>query len=386
MQAFLSTIGTFLERIKNYVPVTMLLVFVGVEFFSKYVQYQGHETLVQKWVKAAFLLFFAAAIVYKYVLNSTRIKQLLLLLILFCVGQFVITPMFSAYNLTTFSRYLFPVILFIYFTSYEVDARARQALFKAFEWFLVINFILLLAGLMFDPYVLKTYTGDRFGYNGLLLTSSTSTYVYYLALGYFYFVYKTNMFKNWRFWVVVLSCLLVGTKSLYLGLALFAILVVFDSPFKYKKLLLISGTVLALIGLYYILYQVPQFSQIREQDGIVSALLSYRDRLFLEQTLPYVNEHWGFVNYLFGGVSDFTLRSQMDFIDLFFFWGLLGAIVYLITYLRAYFSFALQRVHWHFFICLGLIVFVAGNFFTYTSIPLYLVIIREAIISQKSTH
>ncbi|MEP2991801.1 MAG: hypothetical protein ABJN85_09260 [Gilvibacter sp.] len=375
-----------MTRIQNYVPVVMLLVFVSVEFFSKYTQYQGHQTDVQKIVKAIFLVFFAAAILYDLKSNSVRIKQLILLFVLFCVGQYFVTPMFSNYNLTTFSRYLFPIFLFTYLIGFRPNAVGRKRLFLAFEWFLVINFALLLVGLFFEPYVLKTYTGDRFGYNGVLLTSSTSTYVYFAALGYFYFAYRGEVFKKWRFWIVLVSCFIVGTKSLYLGVVLFTIVVVLGSSFKYKKALFVIGGILSIVALYFILYQVPQFAQIRENDGILSALLSYRDQLFIDQTLPYVQENWGVANYLFGGVSDFTLRSQMDFIDLFFFWGIIGGIVYLITYTRAFFSFKLEPVHWVFFISLGLIVFTAGNFFTYTSIPLYLAILREAIISHQDSH
>ena len=264
-----------------------------------------------------------------------------------------------------------------------MDQSSKALLFRLFEAFLVLNFLCILLGLFTDIYVLKTYMGDRFGYNGLLLTSSTSTYVYICALGYFYFQYGMAMFRNWKFWLALASCLFIGTKSLYLGVVLFMLLVFAMSSFKYKKPLLVLGVLGFLGGLYVLFYQVPQFAEITEQDGLLSSLLSYRDQLLLEQTLPYVNEHWGAVNYLFGGVSDFSLRSQMDLVDLTFFWGVLGALAYLLFYLSRYFTFRLERKQLLFFILMAVVVIFAGNFFTYTSIPIYMVILREAAL--KST-
>ncbi len=370
---------------KSYVPLLLFVVFVLVESYSKFVRYQGHETDAQKIVKAIFLACLFAAIIYRFRQNAIWIKRLLLLVGAFSFGQWFIDPSFSINNLVTFSRFAFPIILFTFFTTYSLTLKGRQKLFKAFEWFLALNFVLIVIGLIADVYVLKTYTGSRFGYNGLLLTSSTSTYVYFCALGYFYFVFKREMFQKWQFWAVVISCFLVGTKSLYLGMFLFALLVVFDSTFKYKKLLLSIGTIATILGLYVILYHVPQFSQIRQDEGILTSLLSYRDQLFLDQTLPYIQENWELVNYLFGGVKDFTLRSQMDFVDLFFFWGICGALLYLFIYGKTFFSFKLKRVHIFYFVSLGGIVFIAGNFFTYTSVPLYLVLVREAILYQTKT-
>jgi hypothetical protein len=375
----------FTEGIKNYLPALMLVLFVAVEFYSKYIAYQGHETNLQKIIKAVFLAVFLAALLVQFKKLAKQLLLLGMLVLVFVIAQFTVDPSFSNYNLLTLSRFIFPVMLFLYFTLYKPSSKGRKCFFSAFEYLLLGNSLLLIIGVFTDLYVLKTYTGDRFGYNGVFLTSSTSTYVYYFALGYFYFTYKQAMLRNWKFWVVVASCLLVGTKSLYLGFVLFVIVVLLDSTLKHKKLILALGGIASITGLYVILYHVPQFVQIREQEGIITSILSYRDQLFLDQTLPYIQENWKLVNYLFGGVADFTLRSQMDFIDVFFFWGILGGILYLSIYGKTFFSFNLKPAHWFYFLSVGAMVCFAGNFFTYTSVPLYLVLVREAILHNSVT-
>lgn len=371
-------------RVGQYFPALLLVLFVVVEFNSKYVRYLGHETQVQKITKAVVLIFMVFAVFSRFRINWRQLVFFGLLTVAFTIGQLALIPSFTGYNMTTFSRFMFPLVLFLFFTNFKISAKARRLLFLVFEGFLTLNFILILIGLLGNTYVLKTYLGSRFGVNGLLLTSATSTYVYFCALGYFYFVYSWSMFRQRRFWITLLSCLLIGTKSLYLGVVLFGLLLLLECNFKYKKAVLGIGVLVFAFVSFALLYWVPEFVQIREQDGLLSAVLSYRDQLFLEHTWPYIQEQWGVVNYLFGGVADFTMRSQMEFVDLFFFWGTLGGLLYLFVFGRLYFTQTLTRGQLLFFVLLALIVFVAGNFFTYTSIPLYLVLVREAILHHNA--
>ena len=41
--------------------------------------------------------------------------------------------------------------------------------------------------------------------------------------------------------------------------------------------------------------------------------------LIFENTIPYVKQKWNFINYLFGGIENYDLRSQMELFDVFFF-------------------------------------------------------------------
>jgi len=128
----------------------------------------------------------------------------------------------------------------------------------------------------------------------------------------------------------------------------------------------------------YLLYYNPVFSEIRSSQGIISAILSYRDQLFIERTLPFIEQNWSFTNYLFGGASDFETRPQLEFFDLFYFWGIIGSVIYLLLYYHSFKPLKLpKQEEWFFFISLIIIMFLAGNFFYNASIPIYLLIFKQ---------
>lgn len=373
--------STFLKR---WALLFVLLSFLVIEFHSKYLRYVDNTSDFQKSFKGGVLIAMLIGLLLNYKSNKRLIWLLSVLFGAFLVGQFTLDPAFTYANWLTLGRFVLPLVFFGFFTSYPVDKSVVHKLFILFEWFFVLNLAFVLVGMIADWYVVHTYMGDRFGYNGFLVTSATASYAFFAALGYHYFRYGIAALRRWRFWVVVVGCALVGTKSLYLGMVLFGLLIVFDHYKKYWRILLPVGGICLFGVLYILLYQVPEFSQIREQEGFWSAFLSYRDQLLLNQTIPYIESNWQWTNYLFGGVADFSYRSQLDLIDLFFFWGIVGGIIYLYTYLKTYFDFKLNLNQIAYFLIMGLMVLFAGNFFIYTSVPLFLLFVKLAITAQRS--
>jgi len=124
---------------------------------------------------------------------------------------------------------------------------------------------------------------------------------------------------------------------------------------------------------------VEFFSTLREERGLLSVFLSFRDILLVRDLMPYINENWTFINYLFGGVHDISTQSEMGFIDLFYYWGILGGILYLVIYYNSYFTFKFNYILWFFITALTFVIFIAGNFFFYSTIPIYLAVFRERI-------
>lgn len=241
---------------------------------------------------------------------------------------------------------------------------------------------------MFQISIFETYRFDRFGYNGLLRTSSTGTYFYIISLFYFLYKYKDRFFYKWKSIFVFVICFLVGTKSIYLGLAAILLAFLFIKFKKTKQRYIVS--ILLLIGVsvlgYLLFFEFGKFNQIRESHGIISSILSYRDQLLLNKTLPNISENWSSVNYLLGGLNDISSRSQLDFIDIFHFWGIIGGIFYLVTYYKAYITFNLKNLNLYFFVFLLFIIFFSGNFFAYATIPIYLIIIREKILQTNNEY
>ena len=137
---------------------------------------------------------------------------------------------------------------------------------------------------------------------------------------------------------------------------------------------------LSIIGaliIYLFFFNFGIFNQIRQTDGLISSLMSYRDVLFLKRTLPYINEHWSIVNYLFGGVSDLSTKSQIEFIDIFYFFGIIGGLLYYHLFFKSFLTFKTNIYIYTLLLVLFIIVLLAGNLFGYPSIAIYIVILRE---------
>ena len=126
------------------------------------------------------------------------------------------------------------------------------------------------------------------------------------------------------------------------------------------------------------------FNEIRERDGLISSVMSHRDRLFLEETIPYIQEHWGSLNYLFGGVSDLSTKSQIEFIDIFYFFGIIGGFCYYYIFLKEFLVFKMNIYLVILLSVLFILVLLGGNFFSYPSIFIYLVILQECLKLDES--
>jgi hypothetical protein len=72
--------------------------------------------------------------------------------------------------------------------------------------------------------------------------------------------------------------------------------------------------------------------------------------------------------------------------ETFHFWGIIGDIFYLITYYKFYGTFYINKIAFFFIIILIFIIFFAGNFFTFLTIPIYLLIIREKILQTNNEY
>ncbi|OBX21838.1 hypothetical protein BAA08_10830 [Bizionia sp. APA-3] len=282
-------------------------------------------------------------------------------------------------NILAFFKYVFPIVLFIYFSKFPIQNKNK--LFRVFEAIIIFNCLLIVVGFVFGVPYFKTYLGPRFGYNGLLYSSSLTSYVYIIVLFYFLMKYKIHFFSNWKTLLVIISALLVGTKTIYLALLFISILYLVNySQFKYKYALAMLIPIVGILAGYFLFFKWGFFNELRQSEGVFSSILSFRNQLFLNDTLPYIKENWSWINYCFGGVADFRTKSEMGFIDVFYFFGTMGGAVFLYTYWRSFFTFSPIRLVWIFSGFLGIIIFISGNYFIYTTIPLFLVVLREKLM------
>ena len=370
--------------IDNFLSV-LLIVFFCSEAYGKITYLSENGTNIQSAIKVVVLIFITFKIIFYYK-KYFHFLSIIVLSICFLMGQYFIPDGFSTNILVLFLRYIFPLILFIYFNNHLIiEENSKKLLFKLFETIIILNSFLIVFGFLFKIQFFETYEFSRFGYSGLLRNSSTSTYFYLISLFYFLYSYKEQFFNKWKSILVFIVCFFIGTKSIYLGLSAVTLTYLFIRFRNYKKkyLLGFGFLLITLIIGYFLFFEFGKFNQIRESHGLVSSILSYRDQLFLNKTLPNIKENWNFINYLTGGLNNIHDRSQLDIIDIMHFWGILGGTFYVLIYYKLLITFKLIRIDLFFIVFLIFIIFFAGNFFTYSTIPVYLLIIREKMQSNK---
>lgn len=364
----------------NNAGILLILVFYISEAANKYIEYTtGIYSIVPRFIKLGVMIVIG---IYLFMQKDYKFfKIIFALLLCYTIGQYFLDISYSNNSILVLGRYVYPLILFRYFTLLKLDKSQKEFFFLVFENLIILNSILIFIGLIFDMPLFKTYSGDRFGYNGLLLTSSTSSYVYIITLFYFVLRYKSKPKVDYKLIIVLLACVFVGTKSVYL-VFLATIFYVIGSSFTSKRNKIISAIIFFIIcgcSFYFLFYKVEFFSTLREERGLLSVFLSFRDILLVRDLMPYINENWTFINYLFGGVHDISTQSEMGFIDLFYYWGIIGGILYLVIYYNSYFTFKFNYILWFFITALTFVIFIAGNFFFYSTIPIYLAVFRERI-------
>jgi hypothetical protein len=358
----------------------LLSLFFVTEAFSKYhLNIQGSRLIYPKAVKTIVMIL----IIISLLKNKKTIIQLIAIALGFVIGQLCLNPNFDQLIINSFIKYCFLIALLAYVKYNITSTKQIESLFNAFEILIVFNSLLIFIGFIFKIPVLETYNGHRFGYNGLLISSATSTYVYFTALVYLFFKYQKKLITNIKPIIVLLSSVLVGTKALMMALILCIILYVLVFTSNKKKL--ISTILIIIIGLgssYYIFFEWGAFDVIIKEKGLLSSILSFRNDIVVNETLPFISNDWSIINYFFGGINDITSRPEMGLLDMLYFFGFAGTITYLWSFTNYFFDFKLNKINLFFVVVLFTIVFLSGNFFLNASVPIYLIILVKSFKTQ----
>lgn len=361
-----------------------LVVFLGAEALNKIqLFYSGHEIAIQKVVKLAALVFFGGILLLK---NYKAVVALGVFSVCFAIGQwFLPAGSFDKDVVISFSRYLFFLTTILFFTSSRRELSHSHRLEKMFKGLLVGNSLLIILAWIFEWAVFKTYGESRFGYDGLFMASSTAAYFYIIGFVFVLIKYPENWFAKWFVWLVVIAGILTGTKSVVLAFLLMAGAWFFlRLKTKKAKLVLLSGVLVLGAVAAAVFFTSPVFSEIITENGWLSAVLSNRDQLLMERTLPFVTEKWNAGNYFFGGLRHTWLRPQMALFDLVFYFGFTGTVLYLWLFFKSYFDFHYSaKFITACFVILFLTVFITGNFFYNANVPIYLVVLKYTIARRN---
>ncbi|MBP92770.1 MAG: hypothetical protein CMC55_01490 [Flavobacteriaceae bacterium] len=373
-------IDKHISKNSDYILSLILILFFFVEFYSKIceIQFNFYPFQLSRIIKGIITVFLLVMLFL-----SKNYKQILILGLItsvFCIGQFSLDEGYSSDAIMVFFRYLFPLLLFLFYNSFRTS-KSTSYFTKIFEFIVLLNSALIIIGLLFNIKLFETYNFSRFGYNGLIYASATSSYLYLIALFYFVVKWHTQNRLDLKFFIILIAACLIGTKSIYITLIMFLFYFIFKLKTKYKMLLSALLALITAFSAYFLIFESETFSKITSKNGILTAILSYRNEIFTNNMLPFISNEWNFVNYLFGGFSDFELRSQMGLIDLYFVFGGIGCILYLWYYFKLYITFKLTIVTRLFLIILIFMIFISGNFFLYSITSLFLIAYKENVLS-----
>lgn len=336
------------------------------------------------------LLFLIVILLFINEVRLLFLKIFFILFALFICGQVLISFQVDyAYNylenISNFNKYFF--VFIIYFSIYKLTDYTEkfQKIIKLMEGIFLLNSIVTILGVIFQITLLRTYTDSdriyRYGYSGFIPAQNEATLFFFLSVSYFYYKHFILNLKSRRFLIVLLSSLVLGTKGIYLFL--FLLLIFHFLYFSNLKAKIISLFLMIGIFISGYLYLQTRHSQIlleyfisrKDKLGWFSMLVSSRDSFIITKGVT-ITGNWNIINYFIGGQDQTKLAIEMDFIDLFFFLGIIGSVVFFMLYLSTLFKFNILKPFYFFFVLtFFFLAFFGGHFFASAVNALYVCLI-----------
>ncbi|WP_405574697.1 hypothetical protein [Winogradskyella sp. Asnod2-B02-A] len=235
----------------------------------------------------------------------------------------------------------FPVLYYVVSFS---NSKTIIILYKLLKYIVIINAILILAGLIFDIQSFKTYRVNRFGFNGMLISQGFAPFFYMSAsILFWYFKDKTLLV------ITILIALLSGVKGVYLAeFIAFTLIVLFDNrlskAFKIKALI---GIFIGFISITLVILNLSPFKEIFKTNGLLTIIFSFRIENLKLLFSAINSENFNF----FIGAKDLeTVRLELQLVDIFIYFGSIGLLVY------GYYIFKLYKIIKHNYLAIILLV------------------------------
>lgn len=362
------------KLLTHIVGISFILVLVG-DFYYKYFRFCCNlNVFILPVIKSIIGLALSSMMLYYRKLNiSTSIGMLILILVLFTGLSFVPTDQMME-TLVLKLKFLFGIIVLVFFfTNFQsIDfGTIKNYVF----WFAALNFICITAGFSLDIYYFETYSGNRFGYNGLFKSTSTATYFYIFSITFLFF--KQNKTIKDTIWLLVLivSALFVGSKTSYMFVFLASIIYFSNliiktqnilSPKLFLGLTTFSSLLLSFLGLRWYLLNNNLFSAVVAENGFWTAFFSQRD-IHFQQALTKIKTDYGFKDIMMGGPYHVDRLTEFAAADLFISLGLVGGFIFLYVVVIN-FPRTKNLLFKLFVAIIGLIILFRGNFLYYPSV------------------
>lgn len=364
-----------------------LILFYIFDCINKYLIVNSNEFSASIVIRAFYELVFIAIIIL--FINKQRWYFLLGIFMLyggFLIGQIAFRMNYKEnydfiFHSTLFVKYTF--VFVIYFASYKIikSPDALDKCCKYLERIFVINSSLAVIGFLFNIQVFKSYPelSYRFGYSGLIPAINEATLFYTIGIFYFYHKVFIKKIKDKKIFIFFVSCLLLGAKGIYVMIALLAFyhFITTTSKRVMNNVIIISVFFISAFVIYLTTkdarVRFEFFFRIAEENGLITMLLSGRDIAIRKNVFKNMEE-WNILNFLFGGQDQGRLVIEMDLIDLFLLFGIMGSFLYLYFLFKTIFSFKKTSFNKFFIFAYLFLAALGGHFFPSAVNALYLVI------------
>lgn len=332
-------------------------------------------------------------------LNKTRssfIAVFIPLLFLFITGQLLFAAHFQygynyVENILIFTKYYF--VFIIYFALYKLPSEPLKfaKAIRVLESIFLFNSLAVILGFILKVELLRTYLDQpyRYGFSGFIPAQNEATLFFFLSVSYFYYKHFVLGIKSSKFWIVAFSAILLGTKGIYIFLGLLVLYHLLSHSGLKAKLASLLFVIMLVFGAFWFLQTevsekvLQYFIFQQEESGYLSMILSNRN-VTLNTTGPQILSKWNFLNYLGGGQDQTKFLIELDFVDLFFFMGIAGSIIYLGLYFITLFKFKLSKTFNLLFVIafFGLAAF-GGHFFSSALNALYICLVSMYIYTTQ---
>ncbi|MCC1483488.1 hypothetical protein [Winogradskyella immobilis] len=306
-----------------------------------------------RYIKAVFLTYISIKILIDI---KFFLKKKLLLYVFILLGLFLFSINYTEARIEYFIQYSYLYGVALFYLKYDID---HIRLKKIIKTLIIINFLFIIIGMIFNQSLFLTYGHLRFGYDGFIITQMQAT-VFYLSI-IAYFAYLRNLF----FFIIAFICgILCGTKAIFLGVLVLVILFyVFDirnKKFRYITLIVSGISIFGLISLF----QTSLFKLIVERDGLFTMVFSYRDKLLLK-TFESIKEAYSVLDFLIGGYDLSIYKTELDLIDIVLFFGIIGLCIYILIFKFLYKYYCISNESKAYFITIIIVSFLGGNIIAY---------------------
>ena len=283
----------------------------------------------------------------KYKVDYKFLLPIVLLSIAFIISQLTFYSTLNQANILFNGHYFLNgvfALLFVFLFNKTMVFSVLKYQVKVFIWFMALNSVTILIGYFLNLNVFKSYFfgGTRFGFQGLLLYHSEAGYLYFIAICVAYYLYlkKKDMVMASVLVLLVVCSFLIGTKKASLLTLIFLLYFFIDNIKLLKQKItyyFLAGSLLMIFLFRHVIQDVfakqfSLFNRVYLEEGFFTSFTSYRNVLLQNYFIPYIEENWGVLNYIFGGPKFANSRVELELFDLILFFGLTGVVAYVLFF------------------------------------------------------